>query len=123
MSFGFLTSGVFSTGKIVSFRLLFKTIYFPSAAKSWQKPKTGFPSRPVLSAGTLRLTSDFKGRLARFRQIDSTRTQVFILLFIDFTELFQLGFKMVVVRASSLKASWGDTSITQIIQTILLDGR
>ena len=44
------------------------------------------------SADTLRLTSDFKGRLARFRHIDSTRTQFVILLFIGFTELDELGF-------------------------------
>ena len=43
---------------------------------------------PVLSgdfsADTRRLISDFKGRLARFRQICSSRTTIFIYLFIDF---------------------------------------
>ena len=37
-----------------------------------------------------RLSSDFKGRLARLRQICSTRTQIYVLLFTDFVELLRL---------------------------------
>ena len=72
----------------------------------------------VFPIGLRRLSSDCKGRMARFRQICSTRTQIYVLLFTDFVELLHLGFKMVVIQASCLLACKGDTSVTNIWRSI-----
>lgn len=71
------------------------------------------------TADSNRLTSDFKGRLARFRQICSTRTQVFLYLFLEFSELLHLGFKMVVTQTGCMRACQGDNRATFLCQSII----
>ena len=45
-----------------------------------------------------RVTCDFQGRLAKFRQMEFTPTETYLYLLLDITELFRLGYSLCLIK-------------------------